>query len=316
MGKKRQTRDYQTSNHEHDSKQYKNTIANRTYQDSVFCNLFSDPIRGIELVNALCHTNYQASDLQNVTLHYTLKRDRYNDLAFLTKDQQLIIFFEHQSSFDPNIPIRTLLYVVRSYEKWLAGEYGEKSWDLHSKKKIPLPQPKIFVLYTGSENHPPMEILSLFDNNFENPVVQCHVTCYNLTKYEQLEQLKLSKTLVDYQFLITTIKLFQKQEQNLEFAIEKAVNLCLQQGRLSDYLKKRKSEVMNMLALEYTFEEELKDTAQASYKSGFDDGFNNGRLKERALTKKVFHLFLSNYSIPEIATQCGISQEEVQLILE
>ena len=286
--------------------------ANRTYQDSVFCNLFSDPSRGIELVNALCHTNYQASDLQNVTLHYVLKRDRYNDLAFLTKDQQLIIFFEQQSSFDPNIPIRTLLYAVRAYEKWLSGEYGGSKWDLHSKKKIPLPEPKIFVLYTGSEDRPPMEVLSLFDSHIENPVVQCHVTCYNLNKLEQLEQLKLSKTLVDYQFLISTIKQFHKLEQNLELAVQKAIELCLQQGVLSDYLSQRKSEVIDMLALEYTIEDEMRDTYEDGFSNGFNNGFNNGQV----LTKKVFQLFLNNYTIPEIATKCAISEEEVQSILE
>lgn len=290
----------------------KNRKANRTYQDSVFCNLFSEPCRGIELVNAFCNTNYQASDLQNVTLHYVLKRDRYNDLAFLTKDQQLIIFFEQQSSFDPNIPIRTLLYVIRAYEKWLSGEYGGTKWDLHSKKKIPLPQPKIFVIYTGTEERPPIETLSLFDNSTENPVVQCQVTCYNLNKYEQFGQLQLSKTLMEYQFLITTIKKFHKVENDLQTAIQKAVELCLKQGKLSNYLMQRKSEVIDMLALEYTMEDEIRDT----YNDGFNNGFNDGRLQERALTKKVFQLFLSNHSISDIATKCGISQQEVQLILE
>ena len=300
------------SNH----KYIKTKKANRTYQDSVFCNLFSDPSRGIELVNALCHTNYQASDLQNVTLHYVLKRDRYNDLAFLTKDQQLIIFFEQQSSFDPNIPIRTLLYAVRAYEKWLSGEYGGSKWDLHSKKKIPLPEPKIFVLYTGTEDRPPMEVLSLFDSHIENPVVQCRVTCYNLNKLEQLEQLKLSKTLVDYQFLISTIKQFHKLEQNLELAVQKAIELCLQQGVLSEYLSQRKSEVIDMLALEYTIEDEMRDTYEDGFSNGFSNGFNNGFNNGQILTKKVFQLFLNNYTISEIATKCAIPEEEVRLILE
>lgn len=82
----------------------------------------------------------------------------------------------------------------------------------------------------------------------------------------------------------------------------------------------RKSEVIDMLALEYTIEDEIRDTVQESYHNGFNDGFNdgfnNGRLKERALTKQVFQLFLSNHSISDIATKCGISPQEVQFILE
>lgn len=88
----------------------------------------------------------------------------------------------------------------------------------------------IFVIYTGTEDRSPMEILSLFDDSIETPVVQGHVTCYHLNKYEQLEQLKLSKTLTEYHFLITTIKRFHKDENDLQTAIQKAVELCLQQG--------------------------------------------------------------------------------------
>ena len=113
---------------------------------------------------------------------------------------------------------------------------------------------------------------------------------------------------MEYQFLITTIKEFHKVEDDLQMAIQKAVELCLQQGKLSNYLMQRKSEVIDMLALEYTIEDEIRDT--------YNDGFNDGRLQERALTKKVFQLFLSNHSISDIATKCGISQQEVQLILE
>ena len=71
-----------------------------------------------------------------------------------------------------------------------------------------------------------------------------------------------------------------------------------------------------MLALEYTIEDEIRDTYNDGFNDGFNNGFNNGRLKERALTKQVFQLFLSNHSVSDIATKCGISQQEVELILE
>ena len=298
----------------------RNNKINRQYQDNVFCNLFSDPNRGIELINALCHTNYRPEELQNITLNYTFKNDRYNDLAFLTKDQQLIVLFEQQSTFDPNIPLRTLLYTVRSYEKWILGEYDNSPYNLHSRRKIPLPKPKIFVLYTGEEERPPVEVLSLFDDNEEDIVVQCRVTCYNLNKFEELTQLHCCKTLDGYQYLISTIKQFFKQEPDKRLAIQKAVDNCISHGKLVEYLTMRKSEVIDMLEHYYSFEEELKIVKEESYEDGFhdgfDNGFNNGFSNGFKIAKQVLKLFSKQYSMEDIARECNLSIEQVEAILE
>ncbi len=65
--------------------------ANKKYQDTVFVDLFGRKEYSVELVNALCGTEYMQEDILNVTLKQLLFCDRYNDLAFLTKDNRLII---------------------------------------------------------------------------------------------------------------------------------------------------------------------------------------------------------------------------------
>lgn len=291
--------------------------ANPTYQDSLFCNLFSDLKYARPLINTLCSTNYSDTDFKNITLHYVLRRGMYNDLAFLTKDQQLIILFEHQSTFDPNIPLRTLLYAVDAYKKWLNGEYGGKKFNIHSRRKIHLPKPKIFVFFTGNENRPAIETLTLFSGS--HSIVQCEVICYNLNKYDKLPLLHNNLPLKGYQTLIHTVKENRKKGLDKFESIKQAVEHCMQQGYLVDYLSTKQSEVYDMLAREYTFEDELKTARKESFEDGFHTGkrkgFHSGHFSGTQLTKKVFKLFLQNYTVQEISKQCKISEKKVNEIL-
>ena len=162
--------------------------------------------------------------------------------------------------------------------------------------------------------------------------MQCEVICYNLNKYDKLPLLHDNLPLKGYQTLIHTVKENRKKGLDKFESIKQAVEHCMQQGYLVDYLSTKQSEVYDMLAREYTFEDELKTARKESFEDGFHTGkrkgfhsgfysgkrkgFHSGHFSGTQLTKKVFKLFLQNYTVQEISKQCKISEKKVAEILK
>ena len=77
-------------------------------------------------------------ELERGNLEQVLYIDYYNDIAVMVNDQ-FILMIEHQSTINPNMPLRLLEYVTRIY--------GNKvdSKTKFSNKLIPLAKPEFFV---------------------------------------------------------------------------------------------------------------------------------------------------------------------------
>ena len=81
--------------------------ANRKYKDTVFRMLFSDKENLLSLYNAINRTAYEdPEELEIVTLESAIYMGMKNDLAFII-DMNLLLY-EHQSTYNPNIPLRDL----------------------------------------------------------------------------------------------------------------------------------------------------------------------------------------------------------------
>ena len=70
------------------------------------------------------------------------------------------------------------------------------------------------------------------------------------------------------------------KSQNIDEAVENAVNYCIEHNILAEFLRKNKAEVMEVAIFECDIEEEIKKIGNDKYDDGFDagfkDGFNNG----------------------------------------
>ena len=79
-----------------------------TYKDGVFRRLFNDKEKILELYNALTGENYPPdTDVKIVTLDNAVFGDMKDDLSFMIEDR-FIILTEHQSTINPNMPVREL----------------------------------------------------------------------------------------------------------------------------------------------------------------------------------------------------------------
>ena len=119
-------------------------IANRKYKDTVFRMLFSDKNRLLELYNAVSGRHYdKPDDLKIVTLENAVYMGMKNDLAFLL--DTCIYLYEHQSTVNPNIPLRDLIYIASEYNKLVETK------SLYSSAVQRIPTPNFIVFYNGEK---------------------------------------------------------------------------------------------------------------------------------------------------------------------
>ena len=118
------------------NKSERELMANRMYKDTVFRMFFSDKERLLELYNAVSGKHYEnADELQIVTLENAVYMGMKNDLAFLLNTN--IYLYEHQSTVNPNMPLRDLFYISAEY-----SELVEMN-SLYSSTLIKLPTPNL-----------------------------------------------------------------------------------------------------------------------------------------------------------------------------
>ena len=142
--------------------------ANRKFKDTVFRMLFSDKENLLSLYNAINRSVYEnPEDLEIVTLENAIYMGMKNDLAFII-DTNLFLY-EHQSTYNPNMPLRDLLYISAEYQKIV----DHKS--LYSSVLQKIPAPYFIVFYNGTEKE---------EDRWENSLSEAYE---NLTGEPKLE---------------------------------------------------------------------------------------------------------------------------------
>lgn len=140
----------------------KESFAKYTVKDSVFTTLFQDKKYLIQLYHALHPEDTETTEdaLTDITIRNVLTNGIYNDLGFRVGDKVMFLV-EQQSSWTMNIIIRALMYLVQTYH-----DYFEKlDADLYGSKKVPVPEPEIYMIYTGERAGRP-ETISLSEEFF------------------------------------------------------------------------------------------------------------------------------------------------------
>jgi hypothetical protein len=226
---------------------------NRKFKDSVFTLLFSEKSNLLELYNAIGNTNYGSdTDIRITTLDDALFMEQINDISFVIEGK-LVVLIEHQSTLNPNMPIRMLLYIARTYEK-IVDKSG-----LYSTKKMSIPKPEFIVLYNGTEECPDKQVLKLSDM-FSEPLVgeianlELYVSVYNINKGRNEEFAKRSEKLKGYEFFVFLVREHLKS-MGRDSAIKRAVSECIRGGVLKDFFAEHGSEVENMLLSEWNLDD-------------------------------------------------------------
>jgi len=261
------------------AKKVLDTNANRKIKDSLFRLLFGVNEVILELYNAINNTNYGPdTEVSIITLENALYAMPMNDISFIL-DDKLIVLIEHQSTINENMPLRMLLYIARSYERWT------KDLDIYRKDMLTIPRPEFIVLYNGPDEMKDEVILNLSDmfarQDMKYPVnLELVVRIYNINKGRNPDMARRSATLNGYEVLIAKSREYAKDKSiTPEQAVDRATEECISEGILVNFLKTHRSEVRNMLTTEWKLEDALMVREMEGEKRGRKEALKNVTLK-------------------------------------
>lgn len=243
----------------------------RNYKDTVFRMLFSDRHELLALYNAINETNYHDVDALTITtLDNAIYMSVKNDISCVV-DMRLNLY-EHQSTVNPNIPLRDLDYVSRTFRDFYANQ------DIYSPRIIKLPNPKFIVFYNGEKPQPARKEFCLSDAFYypeERPNLELIVTQININPGYNDELLDSCPTLKEYMQYVDRVRSYQK-DMSLADAVNKAVNECIKEGILVEFLRKNKSEVISMSIFEYDEKLHEKTMMDIGREEGLQQGLDTG----------------------------------------
>ncbi len=249
----------------------KQLTTNRNYKDTVFRMLFSDRKNLLSLYNAISGAHYDDPEkLEIVTLENAIYMGMKNDLAFII-DTNLFLY-EHQSTYNPNMPLRDLFYISSEYQKLV----DHKS--LYSSTLLKIPAPQFIVFYNGTEKETDSWVNHLsesFENLSGKPKLELEVLTLNINEGHNEELMEQCETLREYAQYVHCVRKYAK-ELELNEAVKLAVDECIRNNILSEFLRANKSEVISMSIFEYDKEEEERKLRKAEFEAGVAAGFNNG----------------------------------------
>ena len=214
---------------------------NKKFKNNVFTSLFDDPDLLRELYCALEGITLPKDVPVSInTLENVLFLDFNNDISFEINGK-LVVLIEHQSTINPNMALRLLLYIARILEKKI------ESRALYSKKPVSIPWPEFFVLYNGKDQFPDHAVLRLSDlfDNPENlglpekayPLLELEVKVLNINEGRNEEIVNRCKKLAEYSAFIARIHTFWEESGNLEKAVKKAIKYCYKHDILNPFLE-------------------------------------------------------------------------------
>ena len=299
---KRRNKKYQVNN-----RQLK---ANRPYKDTNFRMLYHGKENLLSLYNAVNGRNYtNAEDLQIVTLKNAIYMGMKNDLAFIM-DMNLYLY-EHQSTYNPNIPLRNLFYIADEYQRLVV----QKS--LYSTLIQKIPTPRFIVFYNGTkkvDDYNEFRLSSAYENSTDNPDLELRVTMLNVNDGHNLELMEHCRTLKEYAKYVARVRKYVTQNIPLEEAVTRAVDECIEEGILAEFLMKNKAEVIKVSIYEYDKEFEEKKLRKAEYEAGVEAGIELGErsLLENQIRKKL----KKGKPIEQIADELEEAVTTIQRIIE
>jgi len=268
---------------------------NREYKDCLFVYLFGNEKYKrftLELYNAINGTHYTDEDEVEIT---TLEKVVYinvkNDVSFLLSGK--MNFYEHQSTYAPNIPIRMLIYAAKVYDRYI----NEKKYNIYGRTRYELPVPKCVCFYNGIQNMDDIAEMKLSDSmsGEDKGDIEVKVTAVNINSGHNPEIMKASKTLGDYSLFVENVRKYSKETDNLKKAIDKAIEEMPEDSEVGEILRNNRAEVVSMCLEEYTQEyvDELHEIELDRFKKRAEDA--ETRADKAETERDAFAVELAKY---------------------
>ena len=269
----------------------------RDHKDTLFRMIFSTRENLLSLYNAVNHSHYtDAKELEIVTLENAVYMNMKNDQAFLL-----------------DMPLRFLIYVTKEYQMLIRNQ------TLYASTLVELPTPHFVVFYNGEEEREAESVLKLshsFCQKADEPELELIVKVLNINLDKKQRILETCCLLKEYMLLVDKIRKYAAEYKDINRAAEQAVTECIEENILADFLRKNRTEAIEVCIFEYDEKREKELIRKAEYAEGKKEGLKEGQKQGEERVFGIYRLYRDKYTENQIAELMKIDVDEVRNILE
>lgn len=287
---------------------------NTKHKDRLFRFIFGNPDHKewtLSLYNALNDSHYtNPEDIEFTTIDDIIYMGMKNDISFLI--MCVMNLWEHQSSFNPNMPARFFLHAGQLYDKYM----NDRDIYRYGRTLKRLPKPKCVCFYNGEESQPEEQVLRLSEAfGGDDGDIEVRVRMLNINYGHNKKLMEACRALNDYAALIDAIRENQKAGMTLDEAVDVAIDNVPDDSPLKRFLLGHKAEVKGMYLTEYDEEKERIRTLREGRAEGRAEGIDDTNrrvafdmLKDgEPLARIIKYSRLAEDAILSIAENLGIS---------
>ncbi|MGE9883831.1 hypothetical protein [Blautia obeum] len=121
-----------------------------------------------------------------------------------------------------------------------------------------------------------LRLSDAFTHKEQEPVMELKARVLNINYVHNKKLMEQSRTLRDYSILVGKVKTLSR-EMELGQAIDRAIEECIEENVLHDFLVRRRNEVKNSILTEYDEERVLAELSRESYEDGEKAGYVDGQ---------------------------------------
>jgi len=296
-----------------------NCRPNPKYKDSIFVDLLTYKEENILQVCKALGEITEHENIEILRLDNTVYTGIQNDVSCLI-GKKLMMLIEHQSTVNPNMPMRCLQYLGRLYENITPVQ------NRYSTKPNLYPNAQCYTFYNGDSPYPPyseLKLSDLFIDKTRPASVELIVKVFNINYSENNELLSHCPILCEYALFVHRVKENRKDGVR---GYEKAIKSCMKDGILEEYLSMKTRVINSMLVAEYDpelhmqvrLEEAREDAIAEGRAKGIAEGRAEGRaegIQQGERTEKIEtarRMKAKDCDIAFIAEMTGLSYEEVE----
>ena len=276
---------------------------NRTFKSTLFIMLFEDKKNLLELYNAITGKHYADPELLEInTLENAIYMSMKNDVSFLIDGR--LSLYEHQSTKNPNLPLRFLLYISHLYSRLTVKE------NLYGETIVQIPAPEFLIFYNGKDKMPERQILRLsamYSVQEGQPKLELEATLLNISGSNNQKLKEACRTLGEYAIYTDKIRNYT-ETMELSEAVDRAMDECIREDVLREFLMKHRAEARAMSIFEYDQERHMQQEREAGIEKGRRQG------EEQLLRRQVQKNLSRGMSIPEIAEVVDETEERIREI--
>ena len=292
----------------------------RTYRDTLFRTIFGGKDERskrwlLSLYNALSgknHTNIE--DLEITTLEDVIYVSMKNDLSFLIHSQMCL--YEHQSTVNPNMPLRGLLYFSQLYQQYI----DKHKKNLYGSVLVKIPAPQFIVFYNGDTKQADINKYKLSDafitdvsskdSETYGADFEWTATVININKNHNESLSKNCEPLYYYCEFVNQVKENLSQGMSFDSAVNEAVDFAIKGDFLEGFFREKRMKILDDIYTE--FDQESYDETLRN--DGRIEGIQIGARENAIANAKNF---LKEGDSPEkIARCCSLPLEQVIALKE